>query len=585
MFALVRCLEVFLQKNFKEKMRKDSVNTIINAPLVRPLIWDKDSLPSKFTFPFYYTPHPLAVYAIEELQTYLTDQTDFEHNFGLIEEQEGLVIGKMFGVLVVQDKDRNIGYLSAFSGKLGNSNDRTGFVPPVFDMLKEGSFYKRGEAIISQINERIEEIEQSDELKNARSYFESTRQLYADELTAIKVAHKKAKKDRKQARVLAEKELEPQDLQCFLDELVKESLENKFLLKGFTNRWEKKLDTAGKTLKVLNNELEGLKEERKSKSSKLQQQLFENYTFLNANGEHESLLNLFKDSPLGRPPAGAGECAAPKLLHYAYKHSLKPIAMAEFWWGASPASEIRKHKGIYPACKGKCEPILGHMLQGLDVDENPMLKNYGEDKELKKIFEDDVMLVINKPTELLSVPGRRVTDSVQSRIQEMYPDAEGPVIVHRLDMSTSGLMLIAKTKEAYIRLQSQFIKRTIKKNYIALLDGTVEGESGEIKLPMIVDFFDRPRQKVCFKEGKPAQTKWKVLSVENNRTRILFEPITGRTHQLRVHSAHSDGLNCPIVGDDLYGQKEDRLNLHAYSIDFEHPVSRERMNFKVEPEF
>jgi tRNA pseudouridine32 synthase / 23S rRNA pseudouridine746 synthase len=295
--------------------------------------------------------------------------------------------------------------------------------------------------------------------------------------------------------------------------------------------------------------------------------------------------DIFKPTREGRPIAGSGECAAPKLFQYAFQHDLHPIALAEFWWGESPKTEVRIHGHYYPACRGKCEPILGFMLQGLAVEENPMLKNPAENKDLEVVWEDAHIVVINKPAEFLSVPGKLVTDSVYERMRMRYPEATGPLIVHRLDMSTSGLLLVAKTAEVHKELQRQFIQREIKKRYVALLEGEVLEDRGTVELPLRVDLENRPRQLVCYEYGKPAVTIWKVLERKDGRTRIHFFPITGRTHQLRVHAAHVDGLHAPIVGDDLYGQTSHRLHLHAEWIQFRHPISGKDMTMKVEAGF
>lgn len=259
--------------------------------------------------------------------------------------------------------------------------------------------------------------------------------------------------------------------------------------------------------------------------------------------------------------------------------------MAEFWWGASPKSEVRKHGHYYPACRGKCEPILSHMLQGLDVEDNPMDAFESADKEIEIIFEDDYLLVINKPHDFLSVPGKTLKDSVYERIKKRYPKATGPLIVHRLDMATSGIMLIAKDKETHRGLQAQFIKRTVKKRYEALLNGTLTNKKGKIELPLRVDIEDRPRQLVCREHGKHALTVWELKEIQDGKTRVYFYPITGRTHQLRVHAAHVEGLNMAILGDDLYGTKADRLHLHAGFIQFEHPSNGRTLKFNVPAAF
>jgi tRNA pseudouridine32 synthase/23S rRNA pseudouridine746 synthase len=295
--------------------------------------------------------------------------------------------------------------------------------------------------------------------------------------------------------------------------------------------------------------------------------------------ETKSLVPIFEQTALKKPPAGAGECAAPKLLQYAFQHELRPVCMAEFWWGSPPNTTIRTHGNYYPACQGKCEPILGHMLKGIELDDNPLIVNYGEDKVIETIFEDEYILVINKPHELLSVPGKEIEDSVYSRIKKKYPEATGPLIVHRLDMSTSGLMILAKNEIAYKLLQRQFLNRSIRKLYTALLDGEVDQRKGMIELPMRLDVLDRPRQIVCRDHGKRARTDFQVDFRVEGKTRILLKPITGRTHQLRVHAAHQDGLNAPILGDDLYGKAADRLYLHATKITFTHPKTEELVTF------
>ena len=225
------------------------------------------------------------------------------------------------------------------------------------------------------------------------------------------------------------------------------------------------------------------------------------------------------------------------------------------------------------------------MLEGIPMDENLLIKSLSREKVIEIIYEDDVLLVINKPAELLSVPGKEIKDAVYTRMKEKYPNATGPLIVHRLDMSTSGLLLLTKTKEANKVLQSQFIKRTVKKRYIALLDGDLREDKGKIKLPLRLDIDDRPKQLVCYEAGKNAETIWEVIERKNNKTRVYFYPITGRTHQLRIHAAHKNGLNSPIIGDDLYGKKQDRLYLHAEYIQFSHPVSNKKISFRVAPSF
>lgn len=538
------------------------------------------SLPEKFTFPFYYEPHPLSEIAAKELQEYLESQTDFEHNFGLEENQEGFVIGKMFGILVCQDENGNLGYLWGVSGKLADSNLHDKFVPPVFDMLTQDSFFKQEEAILNQYNRKIEELEQSQELVEAKESLQQTELEARTDIQRQKQRIKDLKIERDVKRSSFDN-LSPKEIEQLEFELSEESKKESILLKKMTKYWNLTVESQKLKVESLQKEIDNLKLERANKSSELQQRLFSEYAFLNQEHKLKSVGEIFDNNP----PAGAGECAAPKLLHYAFKHNLKPIALAEFWWGQSPKSEVRKHKQFYPACRSKCEPILVHMLDGIEMDENPLLENPAEGKDIEIVFEDDFLAVINKPVEFLSVPGKDIQDSVYERVKKRYPNATGPLIVHRLDMSTSGLLLIAKSDEIYKKLQSQFIKRTVKKRYVALLDGIVKQPEGIINLPLRVDLDNRPNQLVCYEYGKPAETHFKVIEIKNKKTRIHFFPITGRTHQLRVHASHILGLNCPIVGDDLYGTKANRLHLHAEEITFTHPISKEILTIFKEAEF
>lgn len=546
---------------------------------------DGIELPEKFTFPFYYEAHPLSKIASKELQDYLLKQTDFYHNFGLDENSEGQVIGKMFGVLVVQNESQELGYLAAFSGKLAGTNEHHFFVPPLFDMLQENSFYKKGEEINYAVNAQVEELLANPKFSQAKNALDQDYAFSKEFIAKEKIRLRENKRQRKMQRENASSEMTSQEYESFLDDLKKQSLNDHFYLTHLTKYWKFRLFNAKLKYERFVDELNRLKKERKERSIELQNQLFDHYNFLNAHFKSQSLRSIFEKTTQKIPPSGAGECAAPKLLQFAFQNHLKPIALAEFWWGASPKSEVRKHGQFYPACKAKCEPILGHMLQGLEVDENPMLKNPALGKNITIVFEDESIVIVNKPAEFLSVPGKTINDSVLSRLKEMYPDATGPLLVHRLDMSTSGILIAAKTIEAHHFLQSQFIKRTIKKRYVALLDGIVQGESGIIDLPLRLDIDNRPNQLVCYEFGKQAQTHWQVIDRLENKTKVHFHPITGRTHQLRVHAAHQLGLNCPIVGDDLYGQKSNRLHLHAEYLSFIHPISREQMEITVHADF
>ena len=530
--------------------------------------------PKKFTFPFYYTPHSLAINAANELQQEL-ESTALEHNFGFSKSENSSPIGKMFGVLVVQNLVGELGYLAAFSGKLGNKNHHSGFVPPVFDILESGSFFLEGEKEVSAINLQISTIENGANYLALKEQAENDKSLLSKFIFESRLELKRSKNQRKLRREKAQEKISEEDYLNLLDELKNESIREQLFYKHELRRKNKEFLLLNAEFLALEEQLDFLKLERSKKSAALQQEIFEKYTFLNKAGTNKSLLEIFKNTIYLFPPAAAGECAAPKLLQCAFLNQLKPICMAEFWWGVSPNSEVRLHKQFYPACKSKCEPILKHMLDGIEMDTNPMLAQ-ADVTDLEIIFEDNYLVFINKPAEFLSVPGKQLTDSVYERVKASYPNTTGPLLVHRLDMSTSGILMIAKSKEIHKLMQAQFLKKTIQKSYLALLDGFIEINEGEIDLPLRGDFDDRPKQLVCKEFGKAAKTKFRVLSREGNTTRILFSPITGRTHQLRVHAAHHLGLGCPILGDDLYGTKSTRLYLHAQELIFIHPISKQQ---------
>ena len=539
------------------------------------------ALPEKFTYPFHYTPHPLCVLAAEEVKAYIASRKEW---------QEELASGKMFGVLIVQtdngitnNEENQIGYLAAFSGNLAGKNLHPYFVPPVYDLLQPEGFFKIEEEQISAINIRIRELE------NSSSYLDS-KEKWKIETEQAKAVLNQAKAELKIAKEAREirRQSSPELSEEEQASLIRESQYQKAEYKRLEKEWKKRLEELETEVRHFDIEIERLKTERKERSAALQRKLFEQFRMLNAQGEVKDLYTIFEQTVQKVPPAGAGECALPKLLQYAYLHQLKPLAMAEFWWGDSPKNEIRHHGYYYPSCKGKCEPILQHMLQGLEVDENPLLNPVHEEEELEIVFEDEWLLVVNKPAGMLSVPGKAEDrDSVYHRLKKKYPEATGPMIVHRLDMATSGLLLVAKTKKVHQDLQAQFANRSIKKRYVAVLDGIVLSErTGRIELPLCLNPLDRPRQIVSKEYGKEAITEYKIISEsekiidESERsineprkyTRIVFYPLTGRTHQLRVHAAHPEGLGCPILGDELYGKKADRLYLHAEYIEFRHPI-------------
>jgi tRNA pseudouridine32 synthase / 23S rRNA pseudouridine746 synthase len=473
--------------------------------------------------------------------------------------------------------------LAAFSGKLAGKNNLTKFVPPIVDLLDENGFYRRGEDELNTMNRRIEALEASEELKQRKSAFAATNQQAQMELARYKQAMKMAKKERDTKRISGQTALSAIEFEQLKEQLKNESLKWQYDLKMLIKQWDFAIAASQERLAELVVDIAQLKESRKSKSAALQQRLFESYSFINYLGVHANAIDIFAQTEAKVPPAGAGDCAAPKLLQYAYLHQLEPIAMAEFWWGQSPKSEIRKHGQFYPSCRSKCEPILGHMLKGLNVDPNPVLASATVAPTI--IYEDDHLGILVKPHEYLSVPGKTTAPSIATFLHERYPNATGPLIVHRLDMSTSGLMVFAKTMECYQHLQHQFLQHAVKKRYVALLDGIVAADKGTIELPLRVDLDDRPRQLVCYEYGKHAITHYEVTERQNGQTRINFYPQTGRTHQLRVHAAHALGLNCPIIGDELYGTKANRLHLHAEFLEFVHPTTQQRLKFQAKADF
>lgn len=519
---------------------------------LHPLITNIEP-PQRFTFPFCYEPHPLCVIAAEEVQHYLASVAEW---------QDELSRGKMFGVLVVSNGDE-MGFFAAFSGLFQGTNDLPYFVPPVYDLLQKDGHFKREENEITKLNHHIADIENSDGYKEAKRSLDNA---LREAETAI--SEFRAEANRRKANAEG-------------DERVKLSQFLNAELRRKKKRFSDEIDEKRTVLSSLEAELTALRQKRKGMSDELQRWLFSQYRMLNARGESRDLCDIFS-ATVGRvPPSGAGECCAPKLLQYAYTHGMQPLCMAEFWWGASPKSEVRHHLHYYPACRGKCKPILEHMLQGLDVDPDP--RTAEDNRQLRLIYNDDYICVVEKPAGMLSVPGKSDRRSVLTEVRRLFPTAEGPMIVHRLDMDTSGLMIVAKTYDAYVNLQRQFLAHTVRKTYTALLSRRPEcATEGTISLPLLPDHLDRPRQKVDFDNGKEAITRYRLHPADEHHpyTVCTLWPQTGRTHQLRVHCAHPDGLNAPIVGDTLYGRPDRRLCLHAERIEFLHPATGEKMVFE-----
>ena len=538
----------------------------------------------------------------------------------------GEVCGKMYGVLVVEAPGGCLAFLAAHSGLLGGRNDWPFFVPPVFDAQQPDGHFKIKEREISSMNRRIAELMQRPQLFEARQRLEQVRQQ-ADRVIAREREEVKARKARRDAM----RREQPQMDDATKAMLIRESQHDKAQLRRLMKSCEASVAEHQEALDVMEREIEALKRERREGSDALQRWLFEQYAMLNAKGMRRTLIDIFARFNGTLPPAGAGDCCAPKLLQFAYAHNLRPVSLAEFWLGAPPPTEVRRHLQFYPPCRSKCYPILQFMLQGLDaplpgaeevyplreeedggttndekgslddkasLDDNGFLDAQGHlykkcGASLHIIYEDEQMAVVSKPSGMLSVPGKSCRLSVESIVREHYGiAADVPVIVHRLDMDTSGLLLIARTREAHKALQQQFLDHTVSKSYLALLEGVPhEGLTGEhvvwhsshtgtITLPLRPDLDDRPRQLVDFVHGKPAVTRFRLLKVIDGHQLIALTPVTGRTHQLRMHCAHHLGLNCPILGDPLYGNAIEpsasiaqRLYLHAEQITFRHPSS------------
>ena len=525
-------------------------------------------LPRRFTCPFCYEPHPLALMAAKHVQQYVASRDDWA---------DELSAGKMLGVLVVRSEDSQLGYLAAFSGNLAGSVRHDFFVPPVYDLLDPQGEFKQGEAQITAINHELERMEQSPELADIRRRESLARQEQADEIADFKALMARHKLERDERRQRGN--LTPEDQEALLNQSRYEKAE----LKRIRQRHEARISGIVEEMDVFCRNMAAMRARRKAMSEALQERIFRLFVVSNARGERRDLVEVFK--PLGTlPPAGAGECCAPRLLNYAFVNHLLPVCMAEFWWGASPVGEVRHHGHFYPACRSKCKPILDFMLQGLDVEDNPLEQPMG-DAGLDIIYDDRWLTVVNKPSGMLTVPGKALEDSLLTRYQAAHPEATGPIVVHRLDQETSGLVLFAKDKASHKALQQQFENHTISKRYIALLDGVVQQDEGVIDLPIRPDVDDRPRQRVDHEHGKPAVTRYRVLERRGPVTRIELEPLTGRTHQLRVHASHPLGLNCPIVGDRLYGTASSRLMLHAQSITFTHPATGRELSVEAPPEF
>ena len=528
-------------------------------------------LPRLFTFPFCYTPHPLCVAAATQVQRYISES-------GVCQTERG---GKMFGVLVVEHADgngsRHLGFLAAYSGLLGGRNDWQYFVPPVFDAQQPDGHFKTTEREISAINRQLSDMQHDPmyvRMKAGRDAFVKERLEAIDRFKADADDAKRRRDERRRnGKPISDEERmamtrESQFLKAELRRMRKDMEER---LAEFDSRFAS----------VYTDRMAELRDRRREMSDSLQLWLFTQYRMLNALGEERTLVDIFREYNHALPPAGAGDCCAPKLLQYAYSHGLRPVCMAEFWWGESPKHEVRHHMAYYPACRSKCLPILTHMLRGLDVEPNPLAQPATDG--LKIVYEDTVLAVVVKPAGMLSVPGKDAVESVESIMRQRWHMADAtPIMPHRLDKDTSGLIVVARTADAYRRLQRQFAERLVTKRYEAVVDGIPAQREGRITLPLSPDISDRPRQCVDVEHGKPATTDFRVVRTDGTHALLWLYPHTGRTHQLRVHCAHMQGLGCPILGDPLYGRgtSTGRMFLHAAQLQFAHPATGERMEFE-----
>lgn len=478
----------------------------------------------------------------------------------------------MLGILVVTDKEGGSGYLAAFSGNVGGQSMIDGFVPPIFDLLDPDGHFKKKEAEITDINHRIASAESSTQLQILKMELRDSERKKDEEISLLKARMAISKHERDEIRSEVS---DPQRLA----ELIRESQFEKAELKRLRTGWDERIRLIREKIRFMEDDILQMKQKRASMSDELQKWIFCNYIVHNALGEEKSIWEIFSDCGL-IPPGGTGECAAPKLLEHAYRNNLRPVAMGEFWYGLSPATAVRTHGHFYPSCTSKCGPLLAFMMKGLDTEES-----VSSTEVIEIIYEDDALIAVDKPSGTPSVPGLDGRTSIFELLKDRYADLHA---VHRLDMDTSGIILFAKTSEAATDLQRQFENHTIRKTYKARLSASEKGtmldtgDKGRIELPLSPDYDERPRQKADISQGKTAVTEYEVMSAnEDGTTDICFFPLTGRTHQLRVHSAHILGLGRPIVGDMLYGgAPARRLHLHAYSITFRHPYSGQIMTLE-----
>lgn len=529
--------------------------------------------------PFCYEPDALTLAAVRELQRHLSNP------------QSVTPSGKMWGVLVVE-YNGEVGFLCAYSGQIDGSEGSSG-CPPVFDYLQPDGYFKTHEAEITAINHEIERMEHDGQYLRLRQQLAEVSDAATRKITRRREAMVAAKyaRDRRRAEGLVSE-----------DER-KAMIRQSQYLKAEVHRakvfYRQKIEAIENQLRSTADTIAALRRRRKLMSDHLQSWLFSQFVLLNARGERKNMVEIFRTSGEVTIPSGAGECCEPKLLQYAYLHGMCPLRIASFWWGdtdderSTPNAQrttFHVPRSFYPACSGRCKPILSWMLQGLDVDPNPLEADTGQ--ELRIVYDDEWLTVVDKPAGMLSVPGKGNRESVVSILADRWRTRRSTFnvfVVHRLDMATSGLMIVAKDPVTQRRLQRDFEQRKVKKEYVAVVETSsapLRSEwSGEVSLPLRPDPLDRPRQVVDFEHGKEALTLCRVLSAGNGEALLLLTPKTGRTHQLRVHCASPLGLNAPIKGDTLYGKPADRMYLHACRITFVHPQTGKQMTFYSQPGF
>ncbi|MGO2159844.1 MAG: pseudouridine synthase [Vibrio toranzoniae] len=538
------------------------------------------ALPTRFTFPYYYTPHPVCELAMLQLQQSLIDCSVNETSQG-----------NLYAVLLVQNPTtQELGYLSAFSGLqldpiLASQLKSIDFVPPVFDSEQFQSQNSANLARQSRLADDIQKLQKSHNLNALESDLETLKAESAQAIGAFQLAMAENKAQRTVLREQANQEKAFGNLESaasLLKQLGNQSSQEKRDLKALRIEWKQKIAERQLQVDAIESELKNRKQDYQTISAELEAQRLNHYRFINQATESKSLLDLLEGKDALE---GSGDCCLPKLLNFAFEYGFKPLALSEFWWGLPPADVIRQHGNLYPVCQSKSFEILDHQLNGIELEDNPLIVNPASSKSFDIVYEDNEIVVVNKPEEFLSVPGKFIEDSIYTRIKDRYPEATGPLIIHRLDMSTSGLLILALTARSNKHIQKQFIDRTVEKRYTALLDDEIEGRSGDISLPLRGDITDRPRQLVCHEHGRNAETHWEVVSTKNGKTKVHLYPKTGRTHQLRVHCAHPLGLGVPIRGDDLYGYKRERLHLHAGYLKLIHPATGEWIEFEVPSEF